>query len=174
MLWLACSGSGTSLPPGYVLDDSTSGVVILHTELLTRDGDPFTGGPPRATLHWHHEESGKDFVIEAANDGPVADFWALLPAGHYRMVATRGAGVGQRWYVLRFRVEPGAVVYAGALHVVAPDLTSFTLQDEYDAAIARFRGSHPELANDVRKSLVELLRCRADAPCEPEKWTAAG
>jgi hypothetical protein len=172
---LACGGSGTpSIPPGYVLSDSGNGVVIVRTELLTSEGAPYTGGPPRATLHWHHEESGEDLVLEAANEGPLADFWLSLPAGHYRMVVTRGAGASERWYVLRFRVEPGAVVYAGAIHVHAPDASSFTLEDEYGAAVARFHASHPELANDVQKSLVELLRCRPDASCEPQRWPTPG
>jgi hypothetical protein len=172
---LACGGSGTpSIPAGYTLAGSPNGVVIVRTELLTPDGAPFTGGPPRATLRWHHEESGQDLVIEAANEGPLADFWVSLPGGHYRMVVTRGAGVAERWYVLRFRVEPGAVVYAGAIHVRAPDASSFTLEDEYDAAVARFRESHSELAGDVKKSLVELLRCRPDASCERQDWPGPG
>ena len=168
---LACAGSGTpSIPPGYTLAGSPHGVVIVRTELLTAQGEPFTAGPPRATLHWHHEESGQDLELVAANEGPLADFWLSLPGGHYRMVATSGAGVRQRWYVLRFRVEPGAVVYAGAIQVRAPDGAEFALQDEYDAAVARFRVSHSELAGDVKKSLVQLLRCRPDAECEPQSW----
>jgi len=171
---LACSSSGPfTIPPGYTPAGSPNGVVIVRTELLTADGSPFTAGPARATLRWHHEESGKDVVLEAANEGPLADFWVSLPGGHYRMVATRGDGVAQRWYVLRFRVEPGAVVYAGAIHVVAPDNSSFTLEDEYDAAVARFRASHAELADGVKKSLVELLRCRTGSPCEPQSWPAS-
>jgi hypothetical protein len=172
---LGCAGSGTpSIPAGYTLAGSPNGVVIVRTELLTADGAPFTGGPPRATLHWHHEESGQDLVLEAANDGPLADFWLSLPGGHYRMVVTRGSGVAERWYVLRFRVEPGAVVYAGAIHVRAPDASAFSLEDEYEAAVARFRVSHSEIAGDVKKSLVELLRCRAGASCEPESWPGPG
>jgi hypothetical protein len=172
---LACAGSGTpSIPAGYTLAGSSNGVVIVRTELLTADGEPFTGGPLRATLRWHHEESGQDLELLAANDGPLADFWVSLPGGHYRMVATSGAGVRERWYVLRFRVEPGAVVYAGAVQVRAPDAADFTLEDEYDAAVARFRASHSELAGDVKKSLVQLLRCRPDAACEPQSWPGPG
>ena len=172
---LACAGSGTpSIPPGYTLAGTNNGIIIVRSELLTADGAPYTGGPPRATLHWHHEESGQDLLLEAANEGPLADFWLSLPGGHYRMAVTSGTGVHERWYVLRFHVEPGAVVYAGAIHVRAPDASAFQLVDEYGAALSRFAASHSELADDVKKSLVELLRCRPDSACEPESWSGPG
>jgi len=164
---LACATDDHAIPRGYRLAGSQDGIVIVRTELVTADGDPYTGGPPRATLHWHHEESGQDFVLPAENEGPLADFWLTLPAGHYRMVATSGTGVAERWYVLRFKVEHAAVVYGGTLRVQAPNADDFTLRDDYDATVERFRASHPDLAGDVHKSLAQVLRCRADS-CEEE------
>jgi hypothetical protein len=172
LLALAACATSTveSIPPGYSLDDPTDGIVIVRTEKLSSEGSPLDVPYERQQMRWTHEETGEAVLVAAENDGPLANFYVSLPAGHYRLVLTTRLGGTERWYVLRFHVEPGALVYAGTIRFHAStDAPTFTLHDEFDAEVTRFRASHPELADQVHKSLVERWTCPGSG-CTELPW----
>jgi hypothetical protein len=180
-LALGCAGSHASIPPGYTLPDSSTGVANVRIEYVDGDGKPLSTmagaggliGSNQIPLHWTREGSGESFDLEPVNDGTSSDFYVALPAGHYRMVHVTGSAFNERWYVIRFAVQPGVVTYAGMLRFRSGGFDKgrqeFTPYDEYPAAVERFRASHPELAGEVQKSLLQLFIARGSL-IEEQPW----
>jgi hypothetical protein len=176
----ACAQTRSTIPPGYALTDSNTGVVIVRVEYVDGSGKPLPTmaggggliGPNRIPMSWTREGGGQSFDLEPVNEGSASDFYVALPAGVYRMVHVSGVGFNERWYVIRFSVEPGVVTYAGMLRFKSGLLKGrqeFTPYDEYDAAVARFRASHSALGSDVRKSLLRLYIARGGY-VEEQPW----
>ena len=155
----ACAPTAVpSIQRGYAWSDSTTGVLFLRVESLDHGGAPESPPGNRELVRLVREATGDSELYAAESDGAASDFYLALPAGDYRMVLPTGAGFSERWYVLRFHVEGGAVSYAGMIRFYHRmyRLERFTPYDEYPAAVERIRASHPELAGRLTKSLLEL------------------
>jgi hypothetical protein len=149
----ACQTPQAQIPPGYRLQSGGDGIAIFSLDT------PTVRATQRQRVSWTSEETGESLALDAANEGPLADFHVSLPAGRYRMAMALGESAHVRFHLVRFDVLPGVVSYAGTIHVQeTPPKVGLT--DDYDSAVERFRTSHPELAAEgVLRSLAEVQAC---------------
>ena len=164
-LALACRTPQGVIPPGFALQTGGDGIVIFSLE------KPAVHAGERQWVSWTSEETGESLELEAANDGPLADFQLTLPPGRYRMAMTTGDSAYVRFHLLHFSVAPGVVSYGGAIrfYQATPTARVVRVEDDYAAAVARFRASHPELAGEgVLKSLADVQSCGSTGvQCDP-------
>jgi hypothetical protein len=146
------------IPPGYKLVNGGDGIAVFSVEGL-------------AELACTREETGESLSLQAASKGPLSDYYALLPAGNYRAAMIAGDGGHARFYLVHFTVAPGVVSYVGTIAFRQAYSTTIAVivEDDYDAAVARFRASRPELADEgVLKSLAEVQPCGSTGVhCDP-------
>jgi hypothetical protein len=173
-LFAACGTTGVApLASDYAFADPARGVVIIGKDFVDRSGEPtYVSDVPRE-LVLHREGTGEELSLVSTGPPPSTQFVAALAPGYYRILAaTRFSGV-EKLYVLRFKDAPGGVQYAGTirsqLDVANP---RFTLRDDYDAAVQRFRKRYPNAPAEVRKTLFEKLSCNPD--CVEQAWGVDG
>lgn len=189
LLALVAAGCATpvaSIPADYALDRA-NGIVIFRVEYVNGSGEPDSVRgffqPKHLELTWEQGRTRDLFQLTAATEGPAADFYVALPVHSYWLEAQSADPYPkfplERRYYLSFTAQPGAVVYAGTIrfeHDYVRSLEWFSLHDDYDATVERFRASHPGLGATVEKSLFEKYVCPITliTECQPQPWGEDG
>ena len=174
LLSVSCSTPVTrvaTLDPAKSAPSAGTGIVIGRKETVNRDGSPATsafGRPFRTPLTVRNVQSDIVYELQRFDDSTSnSDFYVELPAGDYFTFAAQGCQGSfidpEVVFVLSFTVQPGAVTYIGTFRdkvptLVPPTCPSFTVTDELDALLERFRSRHPDLARDVQRSLFSARR----------------
>lgn len=163
----------TTLDPGRSAVSSGTGIVVGRRETVNADGEPFKsafGAPMRNSVTVRNVQTQINYELQKLDESSSnSDFYVELPAGDYFTFQTKGCYGSltdpEIVFLLRFTVQPGAVTYVGTLRDTAPTLVppscgGFSVADELDPLLERFRQRYPELARDVQRSVfvAEQLR----------------
>lgn len=164
-----------SIPNDFQAGGERRTVVIGRVEVLRDTGEPYWKVPPsfmafgeQMKLRAKNEDSGRIYVLTAAEPGAASDFYVAAPPGRYRVMEVLVRNL-HATVPVTFDVPDAPTVYVGTLRFSGRDASfgarllgtmasgRWSVEDTQDAVMERFRARYPRLTEPVVPSLMRLV-----------------